>query len=95
MHVNVVELTTTTFPHATPSMIMLFVVPKLVPVIVITVPPILGPNLGTTWVIVDVLLCLYVIAFEIMTSVALLITTSHCLSVVEVTGNVENMIPLI
>jgi hypothetical protein len=74
---------------------MLMFVPKFVPVIVIAVPPILGPNLGTTCVIVDVLLCLYVIAFGMVMSVELLMTISHCLSVVDVTGKVEKTIPLI
>ena len=39
-------------------------VPKFVPMIVIWVPPVLGPNNGYTEVNVDVVLCLYMIAFE-------------------------------
>lgn len=48
VQVIVVELTTTILPHAISSMIMLIFVPKFVPVIVMDVPPILGPNLGVT-----------------------------------------------
>lgn len=65
--------------HAIPSIITYMLVPKLDPVIVTTVPPMLGPNKGDMPVTTAVLLCEYVIAkLEMLyTLPPLLIETSH------------------
>ena len=79
----------------TPSMTTVIVVPKLVPVIVKTVPPVLGPKYGFNPVIVEVLVWEYVTAFERVISVGPFITISHCLSFAGSTTIVEYMIPSI